>query len=424
MTARQNRGKSRADTGGKLRYSANSCRLLIIRHLTDPPQETELMQYKRISADCHLDMIWLPPDLFTSQAPQALKEFMPFVADQADGTKRWVDHNGADYGMAGGVGASGTPYIPGKQLRVDKMHEAGLYDDFKNKGLRRPGDPHLRVKELDRDGMDAEVIYGILAACAKMKNPEAANEMLRIYNDFMHDFCSHYPDRMIGLACLPYSDINAAAAEVRRVAKKGMRGVELSCSWHMTPMWHPMWDPLWEAVNETQLPLHFHTFPSVDPELRKQYELPVQRQMTYAGLCLFQMTLGNILTAMMGAAVFERFPNIRMVMGESGIGWIPYVLDRMDFEYKDQYQDLKLKKLPSEYWRAQCKATFQYDRIGTKLIEDMGVETLMWGSDYPHPDGVWPESAKYIDDQFSHLPADVKYAMTCGNAAKFYGLTN
>jgi len=381
-------------------------------------------QYRRISADCHLDMIWLPPDLFTSEAPRALKEQMPFVADQADGTKRWVDNNGADYGMAGGVGASGTPYVPGKQLRVDKMAEAGLYDDFNKKGLRRPGDPHLRVKELDRDGVDAEVIYGILAACAKMKSPEAANEMLRIYNDFMHDFCSHYPDREIGLACLPYSDIEAAAAEVRRVAKKGMRGVELSCSWHMTPMWHPMWDPLWEAVNETQLPLHFHTFPAVDPELRKQYELPIQRRMTYAGLCLFQMTLGQILSSMMGAAVFERFPNIRMVMGESGIGWIPYVLDRMDFEFKDQYQDLKLKLLPSEYWRRQCKATFQFDRVGTKLIEEMGVETLMWGSDYPHPDGVWPESKKYIEDQFSHLPADVTYKMTCENAGKFYGLIN
>jgi len=382
------------------------------------------MQYKRISADCHLDMIWLPFDLFTSNASQALKDQMPFVKDQEDGSKRWIDNNGADFGTAGLVGASGTPYIPGKQLRVDKMAEAGLYDDFKYKGLRRPGDPHLRVKELDRDGMDAEVIYGILAACAKMKNPKAANEMLRIYNDFIHNFTSHYPDRMIGLACLPYSDINAAAAEVRRVAKMGMKGVELSCSWHMTPMWHPMWDPLWEAVNETQLPLHFHTFPAIDPELRKKYEGLVQRQMTYAGLCLFQMTLGNILTAMMGAAVFERFPNIRMVMGESGIGWIPYVLDRMDFEYKDQYQDLKLKKLPSEYWRGHCKATFQYDRIGTKLIEDMGVETLMWGSDYPHPDGVWPESAKYIDDQFKHLPPDVVHKMTCENAAKFYGLVN
>ena len=113
--------------------------------------------------------------------------------------------------------------------------------------------------------------------------------------------------------------------------------------------------------------------------------------MTYSGLCRFQMTLATILTDMMGAAVFERFPNIRMVFGESGIGWIPYVIDRMDFEYKDQYQDLKLKKLPSEYWRNQCRATFQYDRVGTKLIEDMGVETLMWGSDFPHPDGVWPE---------------------------------
>ena len=80
-----------------------------------------------------------------------------------------------------------------------------------------------------------------------------------------------------------------------------------------------------------------------------------------------------------------------MVLGESGIGWIPYVLDRMDFEFQDQYQDLKLKMLPSEYWRRQCKATFQYDRVGTKLIDEMGIETLMWGSDYPHPDGVWPE---------------------------------
>ncbi len=383
-----------------------------------------MQQYRRISADCHLDMIWLPPDLFTSNAPQALKDQMPFVADQADGTKRWVDNNGADYGMAGGVGASGTPYVPGKQLRVDKMHEAGLYDDFKNKGLRRPGDPHLRVKELDRDGMDAEVIYGILAACAKMKDPAAANEMLRIYNDFMHNFTSYYPDRMIGLACLPYSDIDAAAAEVRRVAKLGMRGVELSCSWHMTPMWHPMWDTLWAAINETQLPLHFHTFPATDPALRASLTGNTLRAMTYSGLCRFQMTLATILTDLMGAAVFERFPNIRMVLGESGIGWIPYVLDRMDFEFKDQYQDLKLKLLPSEYWRRQCKATFQYDRVGTKLIEEMGVETLMWGSDYPHPDGVWPESKKYIEDQFSHLPADVTFKMTCENAAKFYGLTN
>jgi len=80
------------------------------------------MQYRRISADCHLDMIWLPPDLFTANASSKLRDQMPFVAEQPDGGKRWIDNNGADYGRPGGVGAVGSDYVPGKQLRVDKMH--------------------------------------------------------------------------------------------------------------------------------------------------------------------------------------------------------------------------------------------------------------------------------------------------------------
>jgi predicted TIM-barrel fold metal-dependent hydrolase len=378
------------------------------------------MRYQRISADCHLDLIWLPPDLFVSEAPQALKDRMPYVTDGPDGP-RWVAKNGANFGLAGGVGASGTLHVPGKQMRVDVMAATGLYEDGK-KGIRRPGDPHLRAKEMDRDGVDAEVIYGILAAAAKLNDREASNEVLRIYNTWLNDFCSHYPDRHIGLACLPYGDIEAAVAEVDRVAKLGFKGLELSCSWDMEPMWHPSWEPLWQAVNDVGLPLHFHTFPAVSPKVREQYSGLTLRALTYSSLCLFQMTLGNILTSLMGAAVFERFPNIRIAFGESGIGWIPYVLDRMDFEWQDQYRDLPLTMKPSEYWRRQCKATFQFDRVGTKLIDEMGVETLMWGSDYPHPDGVWPESEKYIAEQFAHLPPDVTRKMTCENAGKFYGL--
>jgi uncharacterized protein len=380
------------------------------------------MQYKRISADCHLDMIWLPPDLFTSQAPRALKDRMPFVAEGTNG-KEWVANNGASFGLVGGVGSAGRLYEPGKQHRADRMAEAGLYEDGK-KGIRRPGDPDLRAKELDRDGVDAEVIYGVLAAAAKLSDAEASAEMLRIYNDFIIDFCKQYPERMIGLACLPFGDVEAAAREVHRVAKMGVKGVELSCSWEMQPMWHPSWNPLWEAINETQLPLHFHTFPSVDPKLRAGVQGESLLALRYSSICLFQMTLGAILTALVGAAVFERFPNFRVVFGESGIGWIPYVLDRMDYEYQDQYREIKLKLLPSEYWRRQCRATFQFDRIGTKLIEDMGVETLMWGSDYPHPDGIWPDSSEYIEKQFGHLPADVTHKITCENAGKFYGLIN
>jgi uncharacterized protein len=378
------------------------------------------MHYKRISADCHLDMIWLPPDLFTSQAPAAQKDKMPYVADSPEGP-RWVGRNGATFGYVGGVGSAGSKYTPGKQLRVDVMAATGLYEDGL-KGIRRPGDPHLRAKEMDRDGVDAEVIYGVLAAAAKLEDHEASVTMLKIYNTWMADFIKHYPERQIGLACLPFGDIPAAIEEVHRVAKLGFRGIELSCSWNMEPMWHPQWEPLWQAIDEVNLPLHFHTFPSVSPKLREQYTGLTQRALMYSGLCLFQMALGNILTALMGRAVFERYPRLRVVFGESGIGWIPYVLDRMDFEYEDQYKDLPLKMRPSEYWRRQCKATFQYDRIGTKLIDEMGAETLMWGSDYPHPDGIWPESEKYISEQFKELSPEVTRMITCENAGRFYGL--
>jgi predicted TIM-barrel fold metal-dependent hydrolase len=378
------------------------------------------MLYKRISADCHLDMIWLPPDLFTANAPAAQKDKMPYVADSPEGP-RWVARNGATFGYVGGVGSAGSKYVPGKQLRVDVMASTGLYEDGL-KGIRRPGDPHLRAKEMDRDGVDAEVIYGVLAAAAKLEDHEASVTMLKIYNTWMADFLKHYPERQIGLACLPFGDIPAAIEEVHRVAKLGFRGIELSCSWNMEPMWHPQWEPLWQAIDEVNLPLHFHTFPSVSPKLREQYTGLTQRALMYSGLCLFQLALANILTALMGRAVFERYPRLRVVFGESGIGWIPYVLDRMDFEYEDQYKDLPLKMLPSQYWRRQCKATFQYDRIGTKLIDEMGAETLMWGSDYPHPDGIWPESEKYISEQFKELSPEVTRMITCENAGRFYGL--
>ena len=153
------------------------------------------------------------------------------------------------------------------------MAETGLYSDGA-KDIRRVSDPHLRIKDLDRDGVDAEVIYGILGASSRLNDKDASNEMLRIYNDWLKGFCSHYPDRHIGLACLPYGDIDAAVKEIYRVAKLGLRGLELSCSWDMEPMWHPMWEPLWKAVNDVQLPLHFHTFPTLPPNTIEKHRRP------------------------------------------------------------------------------------------------------------------------------------------------------
>lgn len=378
------------------------------------------MDYKFISADCHIDLCWLPPDLFTSNAAKDMKERMPYVTDGPDGPQ-WVSKNGGSFGLMNGVGPSGAKLVPGRNVRVDAMAETGLYEDGRN-NIRRVSDPELRLKDQDIDGVETEVLFGILGAAARLNDHEAANHAYRIYNEWLADFCKTHPDRYWGLACLPYGDIDGAIAETRRAADLGLKGVELSCSWDMEPMWHPMWEPFWQAVHEVNLPLHFHTFPTRPPWSR---ELPEENQHAafFTVVSVFQLGLADIIAAIIGSGVLERYPNIRVSFGESGIGWIPYVLDRMDFEYEDRFRDLRIKMKPSEYWRRQCKATFQFDRIGAKLIDEMGVETLMWGSDYPHGDGVWPESRKFIEEQFAHLPAEMTRKIVRDNAAEFYGLT-
>jgi uncharacterized protein len=241
--------------------------------------------------------------------------------------------------------------------------------------------------------------------------------LLRIYNDWLKDFCSHYPDRQIGLACLPYGSVDLAVAEV--IASPGWASKASNCR---ARGGHPDWEPFWQAVNEVRLPLHFHTFPTTPPRARQ--EAPqVRRAAMFTGVSAFQMGLIHIIAGMMGAGVFERYPRLKVSFGESGAGWLAYALHRMDFEFEDRFRDL-MKLRPSEYWRRQCKATFQFDPISTKLIDDIGVETMMWGSDYPHTDGIWPESSKYIEEQFAGLSPEIVHKITCENAAKFYRLVN
>ena len=180
------------------------------------------MRYTRISADCHIDMPWLPDDLFTANASAAMKDRMPYVTDGPDGP-RWTTKKGAAMGLVGGTGSTGREVHPGQNYRLDVMATTGLFDDAK-KGIRRPADPHRRIVEMERDGVDAEVMFGILGAASRLGDHEAANEMMRIYNDWLVEFCKHYPERQIGLANLPYGDIEAAVKEIHRVAKLGLRG--------------------------------------------------------------------------------------------------------------------------------------------------------------------------------------------------------
>ena len=377
------------------------------------------MWYEMISADCHIDLCWLPPDLFTVNATVGLRDRMPYVTDGPKGPA-WVTSKGAALGLMNGMGSAGREYIPGQIHRSDRMASTGLYEDGK-RGIRRLTDPELRLRDQERDGVQAEVLYGILGTTRRLNDAEAAVEVMRIYNEWLGDFCDTHPDRYAGLASIPNQPVEAAVEEVKRVIKRGaVRGVDIANSLDMLPLWDPQWTPLWDVVNEARLPVHFHTVGGQMPDLTKLPPLLglMARAVHITG---FQMHMATILTSLIFGGVLERYPALRVVIGESGIGWIPYVLERMDAEWEEQFKDLGLSLPPSEYWRRQCKATYQTDRVGIKLLDEIGVDNVMWGSDFPHPDGVWPDSREFIQRELGHLAADVRRKIVCENAGKFYG---
>lgn len=376
------------------------------------------MKYDVISADGHVDLIWLPPDLFTKNASARFKDRMPFVEDGPDGP-RWVSRKGAQFGLVNGMGSAGRKYVPGEIHRSDRMASTGLYDDGK-KGIRRLTEPDLRLKDQDLDGVSAEVLYGVLGSSGRLNDPEAACEMLSIYNDWLHDFCSHHPDRLIGLANVPSHDMAAAVKEVKRAADRGVRGIDVANRPDMIPLYEDFYEPLWQIAHETGIPVHFHTIGGRSPDYTKMSKA-VARRAFASHITGFQMHMSYMLIQLMFSGALERYPNLKVVIGEAGLGWIPYVLDHMDLEWEDQFKDI-LKMKPSEYWYRQCYATYQSDVIGIKLLKELGEDNVMWGSDYPHPDGIWPDSQSYLDRELGHLPAATRRKVVCDNAARLYRL--
>lgn len=379
------------------------------------------MKYDVISADGHVDLIWLPPDLFTRNASAALKDRMPHVIDGPKGPE-WVSAKGAKFGLVNGMGSAGREYVPGIIHRSDRMASTGLYEDGK-KGIRRLTEVDHRLKDQERDGVQAEVLYGVLGSSGRLNDPEAAIEMLRIYNDWLHDFCAAAPDRLVGLANIPNYDMEESITEAMRCAKRGVRGLDIANRPDMTPLWDPFWEPLWKFGHETGIPLHFHTIGGRSPDVTK-FTPEVQRRIFATHITGFQMHMSTMLMGLIFSGAPARYPNLKIVIGEAGLGWIPYVLQHMDLEWEDQFQDLDLKMKPSEYWHRQFYATYQTDPVGIELLHHLGEDNVMWGSDYPHPDGIWPDSQEFLSKELTEVSPEAKRKIVRDNAMKLYRLGN
>ena len=374
------------------------------------------MSYRIISADCHIDMTWMPGDLWVKNAPARMRDQVPQVRQTPDGPRWFAEEK--ELGVFGGLGFGFDKVQRNFSKHVERMFQAGFYE-----GGPHPTTPALRLKDQEIDGIDAEVMYGILGIGLRMQDRELIQTVYEIYNDWAADFCKSNPQRFVGLACIPSRDPAAAAGELRRAARLGLKGADFAVSTAAYPIWHGAWDPLWEAAQECRMPISFHTtgYPAREPSdeaMKKDYDLRYRATRT----TMFQIVAAEFLASIVFSGALERYPGMKFVLGECGASWIPYVLGRMDEEYEDQFQHLNFSLKPSEYWRRQGYTTFQHETTIADVAHLVGEDNIIWGSDYPHPDGIWPDSLKVIEEDLSRLDTRARRKITCENAGKLYGL--
>jgi predicted TIM-barrel fold metal-dependent hydrolase len=307
------------------------------------------------------------------------------------------------------------------------------------RGMRPGGwDPAARVGDMDIDHVDVHVLFPsytlIMARAGSDKKSGLDRDFhvafVRAYNDWMSEFCAHAPDRLVGLAIVPMTGVKDAIAEVRRVRKlPGIRGV--------APLTWPNGggapnaddERFWSVLEELDLPVNIHLgFGEVgdaDPDLPKDPDVMarlatmavINRERTASAMMpiLSEFILGGVL---------ERHPALRLALVETGVGWIPFWCEQTDDNFLRHrfWTHCDLKLIPSDYWKRQCFATFQVDTYGLDNRERVGVETIMWSSDYPHSGADWPSSARTIAEQLRGIPREEQAMIVGGNLRRLYAM--
>jgi predicted TIM-barrel fold metal-dependent hydrolase len=357
------------------------------------------------SCDDHLDLSAVPPNLWESRLSRAQAQRAPRVVPRERGAM-WVCEDRV-------LGRSGMPPNREQVKAFSAIGRAGIDDDG-----YRAGNPELRLRDMDRDGLAASVIYGPLSLGFPIEDPTLQEACYAAWNDWAVDeFNAKAPDRLCVLAFLPGHSPDAAAAELERCAALGHRGAIISA--FEIDLGDRAWDRLWSAAEETGLPISFHIKGGTSSKLT--YRLGKWQSAAYATVLPLQ--LDEPLAIMLFGGALERHPRLTLVLAESGIGWLPYFLARCDLEWnalRDKLDDAP-SIAPSEIFGRQVFATFEEEPLAAELIPLLGADVCMWASDYPHTDSTFPESRRAIEETLGTLPPEDLRKITATNCARLYG---
>ena len=360
--------------------------------------------YPVISADSHFTE---PADLWDLRVEPRFRGRAPHVVSREDTDVIVCDS--ADMFPVG--------VIHGVRYKGGDVQLNGRYADVPASGW----DPDARLAELAVDGISSEVLYPTIAMrFFTISDAELQDACIRAYNTWAAEFCRNHSTSFRAVGIIALEDMSRALREMERCRELGLVGVMIA--------FHPAGDrpyddeyylPFWERAAALGLPVSLHT------ATERRVSVKLTPTETFLQYTLVQRTLIGLIYA----GVFDKYPNLQVVSVENDAGWAGNIIERMDYvEIKARARNLQgsghlNREAPSHYWHNNIMYTFMRDKTAIAARDIIGVDRLMWSSDFPHGDSTWPESQQVIDEQLAGVPEKEQRMMLHDNAARLYGLS-
>lgn len=377
---------------------------------------------KVIDTDSH----WSEPyDLWTSRAPLKWRDRVPQMVERHGKRRWWFDGD-----IPIGLPIASSVINP----EGEKITGTAFFDMDNDVVHRASFDPEARVSMLDALGIHAQIMYPNVAGFGNqnfLKSPDAVLRLLsvEIYNDALAEFQADSRDRVLGMALLPWWDLEAAVREIERAHSNGLRGV-VTCAnpeeAGVPDMGTAHWDPIWQTCSDLNMPVNFHIGSSKGnmdffgrapwPSFGEERKLAVGSANLFMGNA---RTIGNLIYS----GIPERFPALKFVSVESGVGWLPFFLEMLDHQMSETAPNelAGLSLLPSEYFKRQFFGCFWFERSTIKpTIKFLGSQCLLFETDFPHPTCLYPRNDVELMEAFEGVKEEDIRAILQDNAADLY----
>jgi predicted TIM-barrel fold metal-dependent hydrolase len=371
-----------------------------------------------IDVDTHYNE---PPDLWTSRAPARLRERVPRLVRGDEGIERWVIEEGQTLMPQPGVCVirkDGSKVFGEQSLKhLDEMHAGAT-------------DPEVRLAFMDEHGIHAQILYpnligfAVTAFMRGVEDLELRTFCVQAYNDHMAEVQKRGRGRLFPQAMIPIWNMDEAVVELCRVHDElGMKGIILPSApevYGLQTISHPYFDPLWSAAQERRIPVNFHIgggganiSPWDTPDPSAAFAMMSSLAISSNVRCVVNLIFSGLL---------DRFPRLNFVSVESGMNWIPFVLEMCEYQF-DENGVKSLKLRPTEYFRRQIFASYWFEKSPRHAIESLGDENLMFETDFPHPTCLYPRIQEHIESSLGDLEPGARRRILCDNAARVYNLT-